>query len=155
MNTQERLDVIATTLIDFLNTTCQCTMSLVESRFQCFQDQNAVIFRAQVLPMGDRGAELLREYVERQPVITVDGYELEVDSSCATNISSFAAPGCSSTEFSDSGTEGGDLLLVIVMGIVSGVLVLAIVMATVLILTLLLRLSKERKLRRLSREVPR
>ena len=155
MNAQERLDEITDTLTDFLTTSCQCTMSLINSRFQCFQDQDAVVFRAQLWPVGATGAELLQEFVSSQSSLTVDGYQLDIDSSCAVNVSSFAAPGCSSTSSSDSGTEDGELIWVIITGIVSGVLIIAVVIATILILTLCLRLSRQKKSQNLSMAMPR
>ena len=142
-NAQEKLDDLAATLTDFMTTTCQCAISLNNSRFQCFEDQDAVIFRAQVWPTDAAGAELVQEFINDRSSLTVDGDQLDVDPSCAANVSSFAAPGCSSTSSSDSGTN---LVWMIITGTLSGVLIVVIATATVFILALLLRLSRQKKL---------
>ena len=136
-------------MVQNTNQLCQCGLNteyITESGFQCFPNsEQQVTFRARLHGTARVTSSQLITYLEAfvsrtESTIAVQGFHLDVDSSCSIAINTFGDPQCATTTTTTSEsitTEAAlpDNTAAIVGGVVA-VIVIVVVAVTVIIIAI-------------------
>ena len=139
--TEQKLEDIASAVVEELNELCQCNVSsdnIDEAFFRCFEPSSLyVTYRARLSSTPDTDSSTLVSYLESWvsggPSITVQSIQMRIDHSCSVDIEEFDSGECVQTPASQSSTSTDNTAAIIgsttvvVLLVIVAVLIFAVV----------------------------